>query len=82
MLAREALLALVDVLRAVNALIAGRTRADVASVDGRGVAHGAGVARAAGTRVVQVAQQASLSREHTRKNKYMSLYGYFPVSRR
>lgn len=55
MLAGEALLALVDVLRAVNACVAWRARADVAAVGGRGVTQGAAVARVAGTGVVQVA---------------------------
>lgn len=55
-LARQTLLALVDVLRAVNALVAWRTRAYVTAVGGRGVTQGAAMARIAGTGVVQVAQ--------------------------
>lgn len=62
MLAGKALLALVDVLRAVDALVSRRTRTDVAAVDGGGVAHGSGMAWVAGTRVVEVTQQPSLAR--------------------
>lgn len=56
----KALLTLVNVLGAVDALVSRWAGAYVASVDGRGVTHGAWVTRVAGTRVVQVTQKTSL----------------------
>jgi hypothetical protein len=49
--------ALVNVLAAVDALVATGAGAGVRTVDGAGVADGVLVARVGGARVVQVAQQ-------------------------
>lgn len=63
MLARKALLTLVDVLGTVDALVTRRTSADVTTVDGWRVTHRARMARVAGTGVVQVTQQTSLHQD-------------------
>lgn len=49
--------ALINVLAAVDALVAGGARTGVRAVDGAGVADGVLVAGVGGARVVQVAQQ-------------------------
>lgn len=56
-LARRSLLALVNVLRAVDALVPGRARARERAVDRTGVAQGVRVARIRRARIVQMAQQ-------------------------
>lgn len=55
-LARGALLTLVDVLGAVDASITAWARANVRSIDGAGLAVGSGVARVAGAGIIQMAQ--------------------------
>lgn len=59
-LARRSLFALVNVLGAVDALVAGRTGAGERAVDRARVANGVRVARIRRTGIVQMAQQSSL----------------------
>lgn len=59
--ARRSLLTLVNVLRTIDTLVAGRTRARERAVDRTGVTNGVRMARIRGARIVQVTQQARLS---------------------
>lgn len=59
--ARRSLLALVNVLGTINALIAGGTRAGERAIDWARVTNGVRVARIRCTGIVQMAQQSSLS---------------------
>lgn len=62
MFAGRALHTLVNVLSAVDPLVARSTRARVRTIHGAGVANGIGMARIRGARIVQMAQQTRLSR--------------------
>lgn len=58
---REAILALINILGAVDTFVPRGAGTDVPTVDGGRITHGPGVAWVAGTRIIQVAQQPSLA---------------------
>lgn len=60
--ARRSLVAFINILGAVDALVAGRTGARVGAIDRTRVANGIGMTRIRGAGIVQVAQQTRLAR--------------------
>lgn len=61
MFARRSLIAFIDILGAIDTLVAGGTGAGVGTINGTGIAYGIRVTRIRGACIVQMTQQTSLT---------------------